>query len=182
MSALTEQLLLYRIRTQRDPKAFAQVYQTYAKPISRFISLKVGSKEVVEDLTTETFIKAWQYLQKAQKVGNLKALMYQIARTVVVDHYRKTGAKAVLSLDDEEGTMVDEPLDIRSEELPDKVDVQLLVGRMAELRNDYRDVLVLKYVEKLDNDQIAEVLQTTSGNVRVLSHRAIAALKSLFHA
>ncbi len=181
MSGLAEQILLYRIRTQRDPKAFAQVYQTYAKPISRFIGLKVGGKEVVEDLTADAFIKAWQYLQRAPKVGNLKALMYQIARTVVVDHYRKTGSKAVVSLEDEEGVLV-EPLDIRSEELPDKVDVQLLVGRMAELRNDYRDVLVLKYVEKLDADQIAEVMQTTSGNVRVMAHRAVAALKSLFNA
>jgi RNA polymerase sigma-70 factor (ECF subfamily) len=181
MSALTEQFLLFRIRSRRDPQAFAQIYQVYAKPISRFISLKVGGREQVEDLTTDTFIKAWQYLQQVQSVDNLKALLYKVARSVVVDHYRKTGAKEVVSLDAEEGELL-EPMDERAADLPDHVDIQLIVARLPELRNDYRDVLVLKYVEHLDTEQIADVMGISKGHVRVLTHRALLALKSLIHA
>src|SRR5947207_925005 len=99
MSHLFDQYLLFRIRTKRDPDAFARLYDRYVTSIYRFVLLKVPSKEIAEDLTSEAFLKCLQYLQTQPNVKNIRALLYRIARNLVVDYYRKTEQTPTFSLE-----------------------------------------------------------------------------------
>ena len=60
-SKFQEKLLLIRLQ-KKDPEAFAQIYDLYVTPIYRFIYFKVSSKQDAEDLTSEVFLKIWQYI------------------------------------------------------------------------------------------------------------------------
>lgn len=175
---LKEKFLLYRIRAKKDPEAFAEVYDSFVKPIYRFIYFKVANAEQAEDLTSETFLKAWQYLKEKREVPHLQALLYSIARSVVIDFYRATACeRGDVSIDDER---LNEAAVIAGEkllkEVDAKVDLTRVIERLRGLKDEYREVVVLRYMDDLSIKEIAAALGKTPTNVRVLLHRATKAL------
>lgn len=177
-SRLKEKFLLFRIRAKKDPEAFGAVYDAYVKQIYRFIYFKVSSAEQAEDLTSEAFLKAWQYLKEKRDVANLQALLYSVARTVVIDHYRATAAeRANVSLDE---NIADETVDASSEkflkDMETKFDTTLVLERLRGLKDEYRDVVIMRYLDEMSTGEIAAVLGKTPSNVRVILHRATKAL------
>jgi len=182
MTNLIDSYLLFRIRTKQDPEAFARIYDRYVEAIFRFAVLKLPTREEAQDVTAETFTRAWQYVSEHPDVGNIRALLYRIARNLVADHYRRT--HGMVSLDavtiDQSGasTPYEEPGDKGREQLivEARADLALVLRQLERLKEDYRDVLMLRLVDDLPFGVIAEVLGKTPGNVRVIYHRAIKAL------
>lgn len=177
-SSLKEKFLLFRIRAKKDPEAFGAVYDAYVKQIYRFIYFKVSSAEQAEDLTSEAFLKAWQYLKEKRDVPNLQALLYSVARSVVIDHYRATSCeRGTVSLDE---TIADERTDVASEkflkDMETKFDTTLVLERLRHLKDEYRDVVIMRYLDEMSTGEIATVLGKNASNVRVLLHRATKAL------
>ena len=58
LDKLKEKYLLFKVRTEQDPEAYAQIYDRYIEKIYRFIYFKVSSKETAEDLASETFLRS----------------------------------------------------------------------------------------------------------------------------
>lgn len=181
LSSLKEKFLLYRVRAKKDPEAFGEIYDLYSRRLYRFIYFKVQSAEQAEDLTSETFLKAWQYLKEKKEVTSLSALLYSIARNVVIDHYRRTACeKGNVSLDE---AIAVEPPEFASEKLLRETETALEVSQLLDklhgLKEEYREVIVMKFLDGLETREIAVALNKTSANVRVLLHRATKALASV---
>src|SRR3989338_5724102 len=86
---IQEKLLLLKVR-KKDPDAFGQIYDLYVTSIYRFIYFKVANRADAEDLTSEVFLKIWQYLIDCEdEIDNLRALIYKFARNLVIDFYRE---------------------------------------------------------------------------------------------
>ncbi len=178
-SRLKEKFLLFRIRAKKDPEAFGEIYDAYVKQIYRFIYFKVPSAEQAEDLTSDAFLKAWHYLKEKKDVPNLQALLYSVARSVVIDWYRANAAeRAHVSLDD---ASADDIADAGDEKIVHdievKFDTSLVLEKLRGLKDEYREVVILKYLDELTTGEIAAVLGKTPANVRVLVHRATKALE-----
>jgi len=186
MNHPVDRFYLYRIRTQRDSEAFGQLYDRYVMHIYRFVYLKLPSREVAEDVTSETFLKFWQHIINNNEVRHVRALLYKTARNLVVDYYRKqeTGLSletVTFSLD---GTSsVDErPLSDRNRQrdlMEAKADLAIVLEKIGRLKEDFRDVLTLRLVDGLGYGDIGRILDKTPGNVRVIYHRAMKALEAL---
>jgi RNA polymerase sigma-70 factor (ECF subfamily) len=175
---LKEKFLLYRIRAKKDPDAFGEIYDTYVQRIYRFVFFKVRSAEQAEDLTSETFLKAWDYLKKKDDVPHLQALLYSIARSAVVDWYRRTANESgTVTLDDERVTGL---ADLKSERLFQDIEsrdqVDQVIERLHRLKDEWREVMVMKHLDGLSNKEIAAAVGKTPANVRVILHRATKAL------
>lgn len=174
---LKEKFLLFRIRAKKDPDAFGAVYDAYVKQIYRFVYFKVPSAEIAEDLTSEAFLKAWQYLKEKREVNDLQALLYSVARSVVIDWYRANAHERTVSLDE---TMSFDGMEPASEKLLKQVeaglDTTLVLEKVRCLKDEYRDVIVMRYLDELSTREIAEVLGKSPSNIRVLIHRATKAL------
>jgi len=180
-SLLKEKFLLFRIRAKKDPEAFGMVYDAYVKQIYRFVYFKVSSAEQAEDLTSETFLKAWQYLKEKREVPHLQALLYSIARSVVIDHYRRTACERSDVPADDERTS--ELAEAGSEKLLRDVETRFDMTRVIEklrgLKDEYRDVVIMKYLDEMTTSEIADALGKSASNVRVLLHRATKALSDV---
>jgi RNA polymerase sigma-70 factor (ECF subfamily) len=177
---LQEKLLLYRVRVKKDPEAFGKIYDLYAHKIHRFIYFKVSSVEEAQDLTADVFLKAWSYLldEGGKVVRHLGALLYGIARYRVIDHYRsKSGRETLPLLEEAEETIADDRTTQRKSEA--KIDVSMLEKHLRSLKDEYREVLVMKYLDELETFEISRILGKTQGNVRVLLHRALDAIRDL---
>lgn len=180
MLDLKNKILLERLY-RRDQAAFAEVYDLYVDEIYRFIYYKVGnSKEEAEDLTSSVFLKTWNHLLENKRKGDsLRPLLYKIARNTVIDHYRKKAVETREML--EAGQTLDSAGDERRELLAveAKEDWRLISERLGELKDEYREVIMMRFIEELSISEIAAALDKTRGNVRVTIYRALKALREL---
>lgn len=177
MLGLHEHILLFRIQKLRDREAFRVLYEAYADRIQRFLSMKVGDTEVVEDLLQDVFIRAWKYLMEDEPIEHPQALFFRIARNTVVDHYRRTDPAAI-SLDEDGVTEVPAPSKV-TEQTDAKSEVEQVRALLGKLRESYREAIELRFFEEMSIEEIAEALDKPPGTVRVLIHRAVSALEKL---
>lgn len=165
----------------KDQKAFEELYDKNADDIYRFIFFKTGKKEDANDLCSLSFLKTWEYIQKSSLSNKetLRALLYKITRNVIIDHYRSSRQDNV-SLDDDENKIdvVDDSIDIELE-ISTQIDYEILSKKMMEIKNEYREIVVMRYVNELSLDEIAEITGKKKMNIRVLLHRALKALKDV---
>ncbi len=182
---IKETILFSKIK-KKDKEAFIKAYDLYVDKIYRFVFFKVKSKEEAEDLTSEIFLKAWHYIQdnSVKDYKTLKALFYRIARTTVIDHYRKKISEHEHSLQvilEDQERQID--IEDKQQNVDHKVEIEMEMSRvekkMLELKDEYREIIVLRYIEELSISEIAKILDKPKGNVRVLIHRALKALKKL---
>jgi len=178
---LKEKYLLFRAKN-KDPHAFAELYDLYAERLYRFIYFKVSSTEEAQDLTSEVFLKTWQYILDGKEIENLNALFYKIARNLVIDFYRKNLHKKETSLDETIAT--DTALEeLRTDsvitDLERTMDLDAITQQIRGLKDEYREVLVLRYIDDLSVSEIADVLGKKAGNVRVIIYRALQSLKDM---
>ena len=69
-------------------RQFEATFTEFASDIFRYIYFKVSEYELAQDLTEEAFVRYWKRLQEGKVIDNHKALLYFIAKGLVVDHYR----------------------------------------------------------------------------------------------
>jgi len=177
-TSLKEKYLIFKVRQRKDATAFGQLYDYYVERIYRFILFKVSSHEEAEDLTSEVFLKTWEYINKTTKtIKNLNALFYRVARNAVIDYYRgrahdsrSTDAEQLQKIQDKRNMM---------EEMDSRLEMQTFERNLRKLKDVYREALLLKYVEEFSISEIAEIMDKSTANVRVLLHRASTALKEL---
>ncbi len=186
MFSLLESYYAYRVRASRDEQAFAQIYDAYVEAIYRFVYVKLSSREQAEEVTSETFLRLWQALQRGEEIRHVRGMLYRIARHLVIDEYRRRHAAAeggsvtFSSPDpasDSEGTISDAGRGSRAIEA--QADLALVLTQIAQLKEDYQDVLTLRLIDDLSFQDIAEALGKEAGTVRVLYHRAFKALQRL---
>lgn len=181
-SQLRDKYLIYLIQTKRDANAYAELYDKYVSGIYRFISFKVNSADEAQDLTSEVFLRSWHYLLESRDVVSFSSLIYRIARNLVIDHYR--ARKSTISLDEQRELDIDETMSPTDQgEQIRLIDAELeanaVIDAMKQMKEEYRDILMLKYIEELSTSEIAEIIGKTQISVRVLLHRATNTLKSI---
>lgn len=161
---------------QDETKAyFLQIYDTYADSIYRFCLLKVSSKEVAEDLTQEVFTRFWQAVREGTVMRSERALLYTVARNLVIDWYRK---KKESSLD----ALTDEGIEFSGEgagEILQAAEMQEALAAIETLDEPSRDALLLRYVEGLSPRDIAQLSGESANAVSVRLNRAIKKVRSV---
>ena len=171
---IQERLWLYRIRSRRDSEAYGLIYDRYVAQLYRFILFKVGDDEEAKELTSDAFMKTWEYLMEGKPVKSVSGLLYTVARSTIVDHYRKRKLNLV-SFDDVPDIADRKMIGLveASEEVKNTLDA------IAKLKDEYREALMMKHIDGLTNAEIAKALDKSNGTTRVLLHRATEALKEV---
>ncbi|MFH1187661.1 MAG: RNA polymerase sigma factor [bacterium] len=180
-SKITKQYFLYRAG-KLDPDAFAKVYDIYVDKIYRYVYFKVSSVHEAQDITSEVFLKTWEYLLKGEKkVENMEALFYRIARNLVIDFYRRKEHKDLSSGDVEsiKENAQDKGLNEIYRNLDIKFKTQEVFEALEKLNDLYREIIILKYVNQFSTKEISKIINKSRGATRVLAHRALEVLKRL---
>jgi len=175
---LQEKYFIFRAKN-KDPEAYSKVYDIYVDRIYRFVYFKVSNAEDAQDLTSEVFLKTWQYIIDGKEIKNLNALFYKVARNLVIDYYRKASQKDV-SLDIEIAQQTEfkiEPDQLAKAE--QMIRKEKLEEKLNSLKDEYKEIIILRYIEQLSIKEIAEILEKKGGAVRVILYRAINALREL---
>ena len=161
-----------------EADAFGELYERYVQTIFRFVYVRLDDRRDAEDLTEEVFLRVWQSLPNYREQGvPFLAFLFRIARNAVIDFYRSSKSSA------HQESIEDNPLqDLRSdpgEQAITNLEHQELRRILDTMREDYRMVLVLRFLSELSPEETAQVMGRSTGAVRVLQHRALAALRSI---
>ncbi len=161
-----------------NAEAFGALYERYAPAVFRYLAAHLSSGLDAEDLTTDVFLRAWQSLPNYHERGvPFLAFLLRIARNAVIDQYRRNRSGQSYPTD-LEPTLEDEAPG-PAESLVQQLERQEMAQVLARLNEDYRTVLVLRFINGLSPQETAQVMKRSAGAVRVLQHRALSALRRL---
>ncbi|MGH3934656.1 MAG: RNA polymerase sigma factor [Pseudonocardiaceae bacterium] len=159
-----------------DRDAFGQLYDRHVAGVSRFVGRRVHDRGLVEDLTSETFTRAWRRIGSVSDQGrDVAAWFTTIARNLVADHYRSPRHK--LDRPVAEVTDAHSPQPGPERAVIDRETATELHAHLAALPTDQRDCLRLRYLEDLSVAQTATAMGRNPGAVTALTHRGITRLR-----
>jgi RNA polymerase sigma-70 factor (ECF subfamily) len=167
--------LVDRAVQQRDAEAFGQLYDRCVDRVYRYLYFRTGHASDAEDLTELVFLKAWEALPRYRWQGRpFVAWLYRLAHNVHVD-YRRSARPAVSLSDDERP--IDLPSEAAAGEFARRLDADLLARAVAELTPEQQQVIVLRFLDGLETEQIAAILDRREGAIRALQMRALQSLR-----
>ncbi|MFD2935914.1 RNA polymerase sigma factor [Spirosoma flavum] len=155
------------------------LFERYNRPLFGFLFHMTSQHEASEDMLQTVFYRMLKYRHTFTGDGEFRSWMYHLARNVLVDHSKqnKRSAQQYNLADVAEkiggGPAADERI-LKQQEL------ETLHNAMARLSTENREVLVLSRFQELKYDEIARVLNTTEGAVKVRVHRAMKELKKIY--
>jgi len=169
-SSFHEKILIQEIR-KGNKSAFSFFYDKYVDSVYRFIFIRVGVEDVARDLTSECFLKIFEFLKK-EEVENFRAFIFKIARRKIIDFYRERSKKHTDSLDDvPEGELKND------DDLPLNYDLKKLKEAVSQLKEEYQEPVLLHYFEGFSWKEIADILDVSPSTLRQRAHRGIKLLK-----
>ncbi len=168
-----------------DDAAFAALLGKYLSPIGTFLYQLVRDREVAEDLTQETFVKAWKHLNRFDPARSFRAWLYAIARNTALDHLRKRREIPFASMrgEDEDDGPLEAVADDRilpTEMLEREDAARELEEKLALIRPDYRAILLLRFREDFSLREIAELSGESYNTTKSRYLRAAKALRRIF--
>jgi RNA polymerase sigma-70 factor (ECF subfamily) len=156
-----------------DRDAFTLLIERYSDPLFRHALGMTGSPDVAEDILQMSFIKAYQHLSEVR--GRFDAWVFRIVANGCKDWLKNIRRSHVSYEEDDQptsGANPDEELD-RSE-LRDDLD-----SAMVQLPPSLREAFIMKHVEGRSYEEMADLLGTTVGALKMRVHRAREALQAL---
>ena len=154
---------------------FIKAFDEYADGIFRYCYFRVFNRERAKDLTQEAFMRAWEYVSKGNKIGNLRAFLYKIAHNLIVDESRKMKEYSLEALSEQGFDPPAEGGQVRDIEAKE---VRALV---AELGEEYREAVHMRHIEGFSPKEIAQIIGESENVVSVRIHRGLAKLRTLLY-
>lgn len=182
--AASDHELLAAIR-DGDEVAFQEIVRRYRNPITNFIYRMIDDYDRSVELAQETFIRIFTSASRYQANYSFSTYIYRIASNLAISELRRRKRRRFVSLfspfvnDDGETVEIDPPdLAPRVDETMIEEERRRAVARaITSLPEKYRSALVLRDVEGMSYDQIAEVLSLSEGTVKSRINRARNLLK-----
>jgi RNA polymerase sigma-70 factor, ECF subfamily len=164
---------------EKSAKAlFEKMYTTQVDKVYRFVFFRVGNnKEIAEDLTSEIFLRALEYLDSYDSTKSQSAWIMMIARNCLVDHYKKQKHNLSLEVameDDEDSNKVDRLLfPVAKENFTRAGLAYEITEKLAVLNENDREIVTFHYLYGYSYLEIAQMREMSETAVKVAAHRAL---------
>jgi len=160
-----------------DADAFSELYRRYLPRVHAFAYRRCGSREVAEDVTAAAFEKAYRNLDSFQPTGGgFSAWLLRIAANQMNDHHRRSARP-----ESDRGQIAMQRLVTEAERPEDAVlrdeDHVLVRAALDQLTPRYQQVLSLRYLSGLTNEEAADAMGVTRGTMAVLVHRSLKSMR-----
>lgn len=161
---------------RHDQDAVLTVYRRYVDAIYRYAYYQVGDAAMAEDVVSEVFLRMLEKIESYRYQGiPLSAWLYRIAHNLITDHFRAMGKRDGGNDHDSIVAALPDPARV----VETRLTVEQLRQALCSLTEEQRQVVLLKFVEDLDNRHVATILGKSEGAIKSLQHRALDALRRL---
>lgn len=168
-------------KTSVRHRRFEKEMMPYMDQLFNYATYLSGDREQASDLLQDTYMKAYRFFDKFETGTNAKAWLYRIMKNTYINEYRRTHRLPEIVEFDEQISPYQMSAQGREDnDLRNMLDTQMfdddIAGALAGLPEKFKSVIVLRDLEELPYEEIAEVLEIPIGTVRSRLHRARALL------
>ncbi len=166
-------------QARQSPQEFALLYDRHMTSVYRYLLARVGDVHDAEDLTSQTFLEAFEHLDSYRGTGAFRAWLLRIARNKVIDHYRRRRPQVSLS---EETEWIVDAGEASSESMEAIVEHSVQMAQVARklrtLSPDRAEAVALRIFGGLEVTEVAQTLGKPEPAVRMLLHRGVRDLQA----
>jgi len=176
MTDLSDETIL-ALAGQGDSESFGLLYERYVSRIYSYVYYRTGNPYDAEDLTARVFFRAMHHITSYQDRGlPFSAWLYRIAHNLVANWHRDNSRRPEIPLDD---TLMSHPHGVEHPEIAllRLEERERLLRIIRRLPPDRQQLLILKFVEHLSNNEIGQIMGKTEGAVKSLYHRTLNSLR-----
>lgn len=161
---------------------FLKAFDEYNDALFRHAYLRVSSREKATDLVHDTYTKVWSYLRGGYEIDNFRPFLYKVLNNLIIDEYRKkkeASLDALLELDGVDEGSFSELSESTVEAMSATIDGKKAFELLTELPDQYREVIILRFVDQLGPKEISELIEESENVVSVRLHRALKQLRHI---
>lgn len=166
---------LMRRYVDGDQAAFRRLFERYAPVLVRLTARHLRSDELAREVVQQTFFQLHAARRDFRSDARLRPWVFTIAMNLVREHYRRAGRRKEDPLDEARAPAAE----AERSPLEGKERVAILRAALAQLPESQREVVELHWIEERPFSEVAEIVGSTEGAVRVRAHRAYKRLKEL---
>lgn len=171
-----DQSLACRAKTERE--AFGVLYERHVTAIYRYVYYRVGSQEDAEDITARVFARALKHIRNYNDRGvPFTAWLYRIAHNVVANHHRDNSRHPAVPLEEVEVFTGQE--DDHDQRIDGQREREKLLRAIRKLPEERQHLIVLKFVEQMQNNEIGQIMSRSEGAIKSLYHRTLLQLREI---
>ena len=178
---LSDQEVVARAREGREA-AYRELIRRYERPVFSLVFRMLRDRELAEDLTQETFVKALNAVESYRPEFKFSSWIFKIANNAAIDHLRRREL-LTLSLEGSPNAVTPEAMEATALQIRSSTETPLqelearelggqIEAAIASLRPEYRSCILLRHVEGRAYEEIAEILDLPLGTVKTYIHRA----------
>lgn len=168
-----------KVLSQEDQ--FLAAYDEYNDALFRHATLRLSDRERAIDVVHDTYTKVWSYIREGHTVEQFRPFLYKALNNLIIDEYRKKREQsldAILAVEGvDEGSFVDLQ-ENTVESLAATLDGKRAFVALENLPGEYRDVIILRFVDGLGPKEISQLLEESENIVSVRLHRGLALLRT----
>lgn len=161
-----------------DAAAFGELYDEYVDTIYRYINYRVGSVQLAEDLTSETFVRALRRLPNYQWQGrDFGAWLVTIARNLIADHFKSGRYRLEMTTDDILGAAgTAKTSDGPEQQVLESMTNATLLAAVKRLSSEQQECIALRFLQGFSVAETATAMGKNEGAVKALQYRAVRTL------
>ncbi|MGB7624216.1 MAG: RNA polymerase sigma factor [Terriglobia bacterium] len=177
VSSLTDQSLMQQVR-DGDVGKLGILFERHHGMLFSFLLRLTGDRTLSEDLVQEVFVRLLKYRHTYRGESKFTTWMFQIARNLRVDHFRKHRREG--DLNEEEATDFASPDPTPGEQVVQNQEARLVKDALSRLSPEKREVLLLTRFHNLKHEEIAEILGCSVPSVKARVFRAMQDLRESY--
>jgi len=165
---------------RKNPEAFGLIMERYQAPLFAYVRrISQLSKEEIEDLLQEIFIKIYQNINEYDETLKFSSWAYRVAHNHVVDNFRKMGARPrTRGLEEDELVFFLRSSVNLEKEFLSKDCLEKVEKCINHLPANYREILILRFLEEKNYEEIMDILKKSKGTIATLIARGRERLRS----
>jgi RNA polymerase sigma-70 factor (ECF subfamily) len=159
---------------------FLKAFDEYSDALFRHAFLRISNREKAVDLVHDTFTKVWAYLRGGYEIDNFRPFLYKVLNNLIIDEYRRrkeSSLDALLELDGVDEGSFSELSESTVEGLAATIDGKKAFELLEEMPDQYKEVIILRFVDQLGPREISELIEESENVVSVRIHRGLKMLR-----
>lgn len=160
---------------------FLKAFEDYSDALFRHAAIRISNRERSIDIVHDTFTKVWMYVKAGHQIDSYRSFLYKVLNNLIIDEYRKQRELSLDALLSEEGVdegSFPELSENTVEALAATIDGKKAFALVEELPDEYKEVILFRFVEGLGPKEIAELIEETENVVSVRLHRGLKLLRT----
>ncbi len=171
--------------TENHEARFLKAFDEYNDALFRHAYLRISNREKAVDVVHDTFTKVWSYIKNGYEIDNFRPFLYKVLNNLIIDEYRRRKELSLDAMLDVEGVDEGSFADLSEstvESLAATIDGRKAFELLEELPDQYREVIIYRFVDQLGPREISELIEESENVVSVRIHRGLKLLRQKMEA